>query len=431
MTHYACVVLIFFSVISLSNAATIVVDTSEDGLEDCSLRQAIAVINLGGVFLDGDCENSGAPFGQADSIYFKDNISSVYLGETTGDLTIYKDVRINVGGPRVKVDGKLNGRSIFAIVAGAKVHIHNLHITGGQGGEYRRSANGVNVLDSSLTLSDSLVSGNISDSGEAGGIHIRFSKATILNSEISNNFGRDTGGVEIIDSEVEILKSTIAQNTSISIGSGVVSSQSKVDIVNTTISGNQSTRNKIDVSYPGVYVSLGSATITHTTISGNIANPVPQQVPLLPGESPSPAASIGGVDATIVLRNSIVSAEVNQLGCYTTTTVFGVSSVVWDGPSLVQDGSCGASGESDVIRAAPKLDKLRFNGRRYRTQALLVGSPAIDTAGDAVCNSPEVNNRDQRMKMRPIGPACDLGAFEGARRALGIEFMPAIQSLLD
>jgi len=40
----------------------------------------------------------------------------------------------------------------------------------------------------------------------------------------------------------------------------------------------------------------------------------------------------------------------------------------------------------------------------------VTGSPAIDAVPNGSCGLP---NPDQRGVARPIGPACDIGAFEG------------------
>jgi hypothetical protein len=46
------------------------------------------------------------------------------------------------------------------------------------------------------------------------------------------------------------------------------------------------------------------------------------------------------------------------------------------------------------------------------THALLAGSPAIDSANAAACAAAHVNGVDQRGVWRPVGPGCDIGAFE-------------------
>ena len=72
-------------------------------------------------------------------------------------------------------------------------------------------------------------------------------------------------------------------------------------------------------------------------------------------------------------------------------------------------------GSTDIVPNKPIGDillPLADNGGDFdtRTHALAMGSPALDASpDDASC--PAV---DQRGSPRPRGPACDIGAFEGA-----------------
>jgi hypothetical protein len=58
----------------------------------------------------------------------------------------------------------------------------------------------------------------------------------------------------------------------------------------------------------------------------------------------------------------------------------------------------------------PRLGPLTDNGGPTLTHALLPGSPAIN-AGD--CSGGTIS-RDQRGVTRPLGSACDIGAYESA-----------------
>jgi cysteine-rich repeat protein len=74
----------------------------------------------------------------------------------------------------------------------------------------------------------------------------------------------------------------------------------------------------------------------------------------------------------------------------------------------------GEPNPTDITGVDPLLGPLADNGGRTRTHALLPGSPAINAGhpgtpanGDAICPT-----TDQRGVVRPVGPACDIGAFE-------------------
>jgi hypothetical protein len=85
--------------------------------------------------------------------------------------------------------------------------------------------------------------------------------------------------------------------------------------------------------------------------------------------------------------------------------------------NLVGDTSCG-SDPQHFSTADPKLGPLADNGGPTQTMALLPGSPAIDTADNAICAAAPVNNLDQRGQTRPTDgnndsvAACDIGAYE-------------------
>jgi hypothetical protein len=50
--------------------------------------------------------------------------------------------------------------------------------------------------------------------------------------------------------------------------------------------------------------------------------------------------------------------------------------------------------------------------------ALLPGSPAIDAGDNTACAGSPVSDKDQRGAARPIGVACDIGAYEAGSVAL-------------
>jgi hypothetical protein len=65
------------------------------------------------------------------------------------------------------------------------------------------------------------------------------------------------------------------------------------------------------------------------------------------------------------------------------------------------------------INNNPMLGPLANWGGPTQTMGLRAGSAALDAANDATCAAVPVNNLDQRGITRPVGPHCDIGAFEG------------------
>ncbi len=131
----------------------------------------------------------------------------------------------------------------------------------------------------------------------------------------------------------------------------------------------------------------GTVTVTNGTLVGNTFGIYNQ----------------GGSD-TVTVRNTIIAANdiANQ----------GLNNCV----GAISDGShnlaYGASGPDTSCPATftrnedPKLGPLANNGGPTQTVALLAGSPAIDAAGGS-CPA-----TDQRGIPRPLGTACDIGAYE-------------------
>jgi hypothetical protein len=106
---------------------------------------------------------------------------------------------------------------------------------------------------------------------------------------------------------------------------------------------------------------------------------------------------------TLSLRNSIVAN--NHGGNCTIFSGF-VTSL---GHNLDDGNTCDFTAPGDIININPLLGPLANNGGPTMTHALLIGSPAIDTADPATFPA-----TDQRGVVRPQGKGPDIGAYEYA-----------------
>jgi Ca2+-binding RTX toxin-like protein len=227
-----------------------------------SLRQAI---------LDASADAAG------DRILFRSGLS----GEITlsgGHLAI--DAPVDIVGPgarRLAVSGGGNSRIFYINSHMRDVTISGLtltdgHPTGAPPGTPRSVAGGaISVAHSDFTLSESVVSGNVSDSwgggiftlagdnkivnstisgnrapyetlpggtGSAGGISAVHG-LTIENSTISNNSASSyAGGIEVVEGPLTISNSTIAQNVGGDRGGGIFSRQAPVHLDNSIVADN-------------------------------------------------------------------------------------------------------------------------------------------------------------------------------------------------
>jgi parallel beta-helix repeat protein/predicted outer membrane repeat protein len=214
-----------------------------------------------------------------------------------GQLTISDSVTISgTGASNLTIDA--NGTSrvfyLFQSLATIDVTLSGMTITGGNA----NIGGGIKNLDESLTLVDSVVTGN-SSSAKGGGLWADgFNMTlTIRRSVISNNTSGDDGGgiyVEDTGGLLTIEDTTISGNHTSGDGGGIYfyDPDDNMVISRSTISGNTA-----DGRGGGIYLYSmdgGTFTIENSTISGNQA-----------------AAGGGiffyGVDTPMVIRNSTIA----------------------------------------------------------------------------------------------------------------------------
>jgi parallel beta-helix repeat protein len=263
-----------------------------------------------------------------------------------------------------------------------------------------------------LTIQDSTISDNTAEYGEGGGVYFEgydndmsTSTLTVENSTISGNTaGDDGGGIWFINFSYEtsgvmtLDNSTVSGNTGQFVGG--VWAGSPAALRNCTISGNTGAGTS---SAAGAY--LESGTINNCTITGNTA---------------TDPDTVGGLDGTfpLVLSNTIVAAN-SPWNCFW-------SPIVSDGYNMDDDGSCQFDAVGDLSDvAAANLAPLGNYGGATQTHALCEGvgvphvacagpSPALDAGNPATPGSGgnTCEAIDQRGVTRPVGPVCDMGAYE-------------------
>jgi CSLREA domain-containing protein len=210
-----------------------------------------------------------------------------------------------------------------------------------------------------LTILDSIVRDNVATGGDGGGIYAGSTRSnlSLRRSELSGNDARGGGA-----------------------NGGGLDSFAITALENVTVTGNSASGLNGRSGGVAILAQIGHR-LEHVTITGN--------------SSPSPPAGLD-VPSSTAIKNSIVVANGTGVDCS------GVS--LAEGHNLQDsDGGCGF----DIVSDSPGLAPLADNGGFSRTHGLLAGSPAVD-AGTACTTT-----TDQREVARPVGAACDLGAFEG------------------
>jgi hypothetical protein len=287
--------------------------------------------------------------------------------------------------------GVLNGGATVTLDSCA---IRNNSASGGAGVQ--------NGPDGVLLISKCVIEGNISTSGTGGGGIYNQGSLYLVDTFIRDNHvdyaGASGGGLlnaNSITDEVVIYRSTFSGNSAEQFGSAIHDlGQGAVSIVNSTVSANT-----VNAAFgPGdgaIFITSNSSLeILFSTIAGNFANGVGVE---------------GGIvaDGPVTVSSSIIAWNDNADCLFT-----GGGSITSEGNNIDSGTDCGFTSSGDMQNTDPLLGALADNGGPTWTMALLPGSPAIDSAGDPACADPRVDDIDQRGVARPIGAACDIGAFE-------------------
>lgn len=254
-----------------------------------------------------------------------------------------------------------------------------------------------------LTVQNSVIAGNSSQFG--GGLTNNYSgPMTVLSSTIANNLSEGVGGGIVNEGPLTIAGSTISGNTAMLYGGGIeVKSVGLTAITNTTISGNQAGQNGGGI---GTYInSLSIIDINHSTIVSNTA-----------GYDSSGNGQGGGLFAfmttVFTLTNTIVAnrdtgSQTPDCAIVSPRDGGGIYS---GGYNLIGDttGCAMVTQSTDLLNQNAWLEPLADNDGPTQTHALRFNSPAVDIIPAASC----ALSTDQRGVTRPLGTACDIGAYE-------------------
>ena len=351
-------------------------------------------------------------------------------GTCVGNFQIGKNLTLREGTQAGVLKG--NGGATLRIAQGKTVRLFGLVVTGGKApacAEWTNWGCGGGIYNNgTLTLDGTTVKGNTATLGSSGSFGAGIYNApsgtlTLLHSTVTRNTSTHAQTAQAAgianDGTLNVRSSTISGNIATSDtgeaegggilnDSGMTSAGHKVvgivTIVNSTVVGNKAI-GALQASGGGIvaWYHSGPMTITSSTVAGNIVS--------------GPAASGGGIEnvppgGVVSVGSTIVAGNSGPDGpdC-------GGSPITTNGYNLVGKGD-GCSGLTDGVNhdqvgsiATPlvaKLGTLANNGGGTMTRALLVGSPAINAAGPAPCDTA----KDQRGVTRPNGLACDVGAFE-------------------
>lgn len=348
---------------------------------------------------------------------------------------------------------------VMLVATTASVRIRGMTLRHGNysGGSLEGHGGGINNAGT-LVIEDSVVSDNFT-SGAGGGIFNQ-RDLTILRSTITRNISFSGGGGIVNtnlfgtclvaspchdgDGLLTIADSTISENsTTLCCGAGIFNFEGMVDITNSTISGNST-----NASGGGVHNSAWNLNLTNVTVSGNrartgggiVAGGAASTVHLnnvtvannTAQDLNEPSFGLGGgvlngAAGTLTLANTIIARNFAAGVCTIDGCFPAGNDCVTDAPhggpltsqghNLVQDTqACDIVGDAtgNITGQDPKLGFLTDNGGYGFTHALAPDSPAVDAGSPATPGSggAACAVTDERAFLRPIGPRCDIGAFE-------------------
>lgn len=433
LKHALLLPMLLVSAVSTAQAADITVNGTT-----CTLADAITAANTDTA--TGGCV---AGTGDDDNIILETNVTLAAalpeIGSTVAiegnnhvisgnnNASVGSVLRVTEAGMLTLIDTTITGGKTSDCGGGIKnygfVILQGATITGNtsstDGGGICNIASGLppDVRGGALIISDSTVSGNTAAYG--GGIYnYGYAIVHLEKSLLAGNTSSAIGGGMYTSGSVTLTESLVYDNTS-SVGAGIFNGGGDLTLINVTISGNTAT-----ASGGGISNSDGDLTLKSTTISGNSAVYYGAGI-----------MSDGGwtVRNQIDLRDSIISGNTGQGGqeicvynllntdVYADNfNLFGHSGETSEQAFESADMTCEGftPGASDLTATsdgtvptalAALIKPLADNGGPTKTQALVVGSPAIDL--DASCSN-VLDMYDQRIHKRPEGAGCDAGAYE-------------------
>ncbi len=338
----------------------------------------------------GSLRAAFANVGAHGAITFAPNVRGT-INLTSGELLIDKNLTIIGPGAnlltvqRSAAAGTRNFR-IFKIEPSVISAISGLTIANGNTNAGGAGHGGGIFNGGTLTLSNSVISGNTASTSSGGGISNAGGTLTIINSTISGNSAGDGFG-------------------------GGIYNGGSLTITSSTISGN----NTATIDYGsggGIFNHGGAAAIANSTISDNI-------VEFRGGGISQSGGTLSATNTIIALNTSASSPDV-----YGPLTSEGFNLIGSSAGAIITPEQL--SDQIGVTAAQLALGPLRGNGGPTHTHALLSGSFAIDT-GHSSGSFTDQRSFGRRVDNPAIpnasgGDGGDIGAFEfgGAAAALKI-----------
>lgn len=313
-------------------------------------------------------------------------------------------------------------------------HVSFLGNSASDGGGMYNSDHSSPVLDSVI------FSGNSAEAGGGGMVNDRYSSPTLTNVTFDSNSADYGGGMENYEYSNPTLTHVVFSDNRADYGGGIYNEYaSSPALTHTTFSSNSAVEEG-----GGMYnYDESSPRLTNVTFHGNRTDgmgggmgndfnsrPTLKNVTFSDNSAANGSGLYNHSDSNLTIQNSIFwnSQEESRAGTPVVSIYNDSSSSPIISYSLVQgSGGSGAwnyemgADAGHNVDADPLLGVLgNYNpasatGLATQTVPLLPGSAAIGAAGATACPA-----TDQRGISRPVGSACDMGAFESQGFSLAI-----------
>ncbi|MEZ4837028.1 MAG: right-handed parallel beta-helix repeat-containing protein [Caldilineaceae bacterium] len=373
-----------------------------------AVRQALSAVSAGGtVKISGVCAGTQLTSGLPQVAYINKNV----------DLQGGWDSRFTVNNPTAYptvLDAAGNGRVLF-LTNGATVNASDLTLKGGSIASlpnvyYDRIRGGGIYIDENVTvdLLRSQIVGNTAEQ-QGGGIYIRYGATLSLtqSSVLSNTVGKDGGGIYSLGT-LTVTGSTLAGNVALEKGGGILADQyPSVAIQNSSVYNNEA------ASGAGLWSnSQRGVSIVNTTISSNRASTSGGGLYLawaggdlrfvtIANNSAPQGAGIYNSSATSRLLASIVTVTPDQTNCAGSKPLLSNG-----GYNRISDLSCNLQNTTadDLQNVGNvQLEPLSDNGGPTLSHKPVADPSTVDVMPGFVCeaNFADADMEDQRRRVRP------------------------------
>jgi CSLREA domain-containing protein len=255
-----------------------------------------------------------------------------------------------------------------------------------------------NVTISGMTIRNGNVNADQNTSG-GGILNTQSVFLSLIDVTVTGNSAVFGGGVMNSVGASAAMEGVTLSDNSAAYGAGLYTRDGgKVTVMNSTVSGNSATGG-----------GGGFDTWFHAALLLRNVTVAQNSAPVGAGINREFNSKQVGLNATIVADNSGGDCA---------------GTIVSKGYNLDSDNTCSLTQPTDLPGRDPLLGLLQDNGGGTPTQALLAGSPAIDTGGTLATGCLP---SDQRNYLRPgDGIACDIGAFENGSTTPDVARRPTV-----